>query len=189
MDKEKNLLRKKMKSVMKQLDEDYVTDADFKIMDNIMDSDLYKNAHTIFTFITMDNEIDVKPIITDAINRGKTVCGPKCHKDRRMDARKIRGFGDVINGFFNIPEPKDSCPIIPKEDIDLVLVPCLAGNIYGYRLGYGAGYYDRYLKSFTGNTVLLCREKQLIKRLPVESHDIRTNYYVTENGLFSSCSF
>lgn len=188
MDKEKSFLRKKMKSVMTELGFTYVTDADLRIMDHVLDSDLYKNASTIFTFITMGREIDMKPIISDAINRGKTVCGPKCFKDRHMEARKIRGLHDVINGFMNIPEPKDKCPIVMKEDIDLVLVPCLAADRGGYRLGYGAGYYDRYLKSYTGDSLLLCREKQLLVTVPIEPHDIRTDYYVTESGLFRSDS-
>ena len=184
MDKEKTLLRKKMKTAMTEFEKSYVIDSNFKIVDNIIESDLYKNAHTVFTFIPMDHEIDIRPIITDALNRGKTVSGPKCFKDRHMQARKIKSFDDVVPGPMKIPEPKDSCPIISKEKIDLVLVPCLAANKEGYRLGYGAGYYDRYLKDYIGSTILLCREEQLIKHLPVESHDIKTDYYVTEKGLF-----
>ncbi len=188
MNEEKQILRKKMKMIMDEPDPVYRTDADSHIVQNILDSNIYKKAGTIFTFITMENEIDVRPLIEDALRKGKTVCGPKCYKDRRMEARKIRGFEDVINGFLDIPEPKDSCPVISKEDIDLAFIPCLAADANGNRVGYGAGYYDRYLKSFTGETILFCREKQLLKKMPVEPHDICTGYYVTEKGLFAAGS-
>lgn len=186
MSEEKKILRKQMKSVMEEPDQQYRREADNLITGHILKSDLYKNANTIFTFITMLNEIDVRPIIEDAFMQGKIICGPKCYPDRRMEARMITGFDDVICGFLDIPEPKDSCHLIQKDDIDLAFVPCLAADCQGNRVGYGAGYYDRYLKNFKGETVLFCREKQLLEKMPVEPHDIPAHYYLTEKGLFAS---
>lgn len=186
MSEEKKILRKRMKKIMEEPDPIYRKNADLMISGHILSSDLYRNANTIFTFITMLNEIDMRPIIRDALDKGKVVCGPKCYKDRRMEARRFRGLEDIVNGFLDIPEPRDTCPVISKEDIDLAFVPCLAADSDGNRVGYGAGYYDRYLKTFNGDIIIFCREKQLLDKMPVEPHDIPARFYVTEKGLFTA---
>ena len=183
MNKEKNQLRQTMQKRIQAFENEYIENADKQIAGHILDSDLYKEATTIFTFITMNREIDVLPIVRQALKDNKTVCAPKCYDGGRMDALKISSLDDMIIGRKDVPEPEESCPLVCKEDIDLILVPCLAADISGYRLGYGGGYYDMYLESYKGNSLLLCREEQLVEEIPVESFDISTGYLVTEASL------
>jgi len=186
MIEEKKILRKQMKKIMEEPDSSYRINADRRITENILTSKLYKKAHTIFTFITMGNEIDVKVIIEDALRRGKVVCGPKCFEDKSMEARRFFGLEQIETGILGIPEPIDICPPVPREKIDLVFIPCLTADPHGYRVGYGAGYYDRYLYAYDGETILFCRDKQMQNKMPVESHDLRARYYVSEKGLFKA---
>ena len=186
MNEEKTALRKQMKEVMEEPDPAYRINADRRITENILTSRLYKKANTIFTFITMGNEIDVRVIIEDALKRGKVVCGPRCFPDKTMEARRFLGFDEIENGYLDIPEPVDSCPTVNRGKIDLVFIPCLAADPLGFRVGYGAGYYDRYLYAYEGETILFCRNKQMMTKMPVESHDLRARYYVTEKGLYET---
>ena len=76
-----------------------------------------------------------------------------------------------------------SCPVIAPEEIDLAIVPCCTGNATGQRLGYGGGYYDRYLLKTKCPTMLLCRHQLERSDIPVEPHDVRLDYFVTERGV------
>jgi 5-formyltetrahydrofolate cyclo-ligase len=83
----------------------------------------------------------------------------------------------------NIPAPPDTAPIIAPEELDLVIVPALAYDSAGYRLGYGGGYYDRYLHDIPAFTVGLARERLIVGELPTEQHDIAVKCVVTEDAV------
>lgn len=183
MDKKKRELREEMLRLMVDLPSSYMLKADSMIINNLLDWDIYKEAGTIFTFVTMNNEINVIPIIEHAITTGKTVCAPKCGPKGKMDACVITNLNQIEKNNKGIPEPEDNCPIIAPEKIDLILVPCLSADTSCKRLGYGGGYYDRYLKNYSGHSVVLCREMQMVKKIPADSFDMSTGYYVTEKGL------
>ena len=86
---------------------------------------------------------------------------------------------------FGILEPGEDCPLVPREEIDLVLVPAVCYDRRGYRLGFGGGYYDRWLERFEGPTVGLCREAVLQETVPIEAHDRRVDTLITEKGCLS----
>lgn len=182
----KSEYRKKMLDMITSLSNDYMRNADILISENIINWEPYKKAETIFTYITMNNEIDTFSLMANAAKSGKKIYAPRCYKDGKMEARRITGIADVELGIMGISEPKLSCPLLSKDQIDLILVPCLSADKQGYRLGYGGGYYDRYLKDYEGISLVLCREKQMSKKIPVEEFDFPTGYYVTENGLFKA---
>ena len=100
-----------------------------------------------------------------------------------MEARQIAGLGDLVSGRFGILAPKLQCPLVAPEDIDLVVVPCATGDAQGRRLGYGGGYYDRYLPRTRCPALVLCRGQLVREGLPVEAHDVPMDYLATEKGL------
>jgi 5-formyltetrahydrofolate cyclo-ligase len=104
-----------------------------------------------------------------------------------MEARLITSARDIDSGerAFGLREPKQSCPLAMPEEIDLVIVPCLSADPYGNRLGYGGGYYDRYLKQIRGEavTIAVCREELLAMTLPSGPNDVKAKYYATESGI------
>lgn len=183
MDMQKDKKRSEMKAVLESLDHDYMADSDRRICEHILHSNLYIDAQTIFTFYPMGNEADISPVISHSLSTGKRLCIPKCFKSGKMEAREIKDLSDITYGYKGIPEAKDHCQAVDPDQLDLVIVPCLAGNYKGNRLGYGGGYYDRYLANYKGATLLVFREKQKDKKIPVESHDIPTGYYVTESDI------
>ena len=131
-----------------------------------------EEARTILLFSGVDREPDTTPAIDALLARGKTVALPKCLPGRQMEARRITGRAGLIPGPFGIPEPAPECPAVPRDDLDLILVPNLCCDRAGYRLGHGGGYYDRYLAGYRGFTVALCPEAWLRDRLPRDGFDL-----------------
>jgi len=103
-----------------------------------------------------------------------------------MHAHVLTSMNDLQEGLLGIPTPSKESPIIAPQDIDLVVVPCLACDTSGYRIGYGGGYYDRYLASARQATsVALCRESLLLEQVPREAHDIPVDIVITNARIIS----
>ena len=102
-----------------------------------------------------------------------------------MEAREIRSLDDLVSGKFGIPAPGEHCPVVEPGEFDLVIVPCSTGNEKGQRLGYGGGFYDRYLEKTRCPKVLLCRKALAKSEIPVEEHDLVMDYFTSEDGMVS----
>ena len=146
----------------------------------VCESAPYQAAHTLFVYWSTDEEIDTHAIIADALRQGKRVCVPKCLPNRQMEARQIRSADDLTEETFGIPEPGAHCACVPPEDIDLCIVPALACDESGARLGYGGGYYDRFLPRSGACRMALCAHDRVLPQLPCQPHDVRCTYVVTE---------
>lgn len=182
----KQELRALIAQEVKALSSDYCQRADSAICRAVRESELYQSAGTIFCYIGTDREIDTKALLTAALQDGKRLALPLCTGKGIMEAREIRSLDDLVSGKFGIPAPRGDCPEIAPEEFDLVIVPCSTGNRKGQRLGYGGGFYDRYLRKTNCPRILLCREQLVKEEIPVEEHDLRMDYITTENGV-SKC--
>ncbi|MCC8122748.1 MAG: 5-formyltetrahydrofolate cyclo-ligase [Oscillospiraceae bacterium] len=129
-------------------------------------------AETVLLFRGVGREPDTRGVIAELLRRGKTVALPRCLPGRQMAAMRVFADTALVPSAFGIPEPGADCPVIPKDALDLILVPNLCCDAAGYRLGHGGGYYDRYLRDFTGETVALCPAELLRARLPREAFDV-----------------
>jgi len=158
-------------------------EADEAICRHVIHSRVYRNARTIFCYVGNDREIDTVPLLRAALADGKIVATPLCTGKGIMEARQIQGLGDLVSGKFNILAPKLECPVVEPEDFDLAIIPCSTGNAKGQRLGYGGGFYDRYLPRTCCPKVLLCRARLVQEDIPLEEHDTKMDYLVTEEGL------
>lgn len=158
---------------------------DKKIKKDLLDTDLYKRSKSIFIYINFGSEINTKAIIESFFNDNKSVYVPKINtKKKEMNAVKISSFENLIENKYGILEP-DNNEILNKMDLDLIILPGVAFDYGGGRVGYGGGYYDRYLESINKNIIkiALLYDFQLIDKVPCEEHDIRANYIITEKRL------
>lgn len=137
-------------------------------------------ARTVMLFYGVGREPDTVPVIDELLRRGKAVALPRCLAQRRMEARVITSCSDLVPGMFGIPEPGEDCPVIERDTIDLILVPNLCCDRQGYRLGHGAGYYDRYLAGYSGMTVALCPQAWLQENLPRDAFDLPVRLVLAE---------
>lgn len=181
MSEKKKQLRQEVKLLVENLDEAYCRQTDAEILERVTSLPEYVQAETVFCFVGRRDEIDTVPILTDAWKRGKRVCVPKCAGKGLMDAYLIRGMDDLQAGSFGILEPGDHAKKMMPEEIDLVLVPCLSCSRSGKRLGYGGGYYDRYLEKVTAPKAVLCRSRVMREDIPVEDHDLTMDLVISED--------
>lgn len=131
-----------------------------------------EGADTVMLFCGVGRELDTTPLLEALLERGKRVCYPVCLPGRQMQARAVERPEQLQPGKFGIPAPGEDCPPVDKGEIGAVLVPCLLCDRRGYRLGYGGGYYDRWLADFSGFTVCICPEERLVDELPRETFDV-----------------
>lgn len=179
----KKELRAVIASEVATLDSAYCEKADAAICAAVTESELYRNARTMFCYIGTDREIDTRALLLHALKDGKRLALPLCVGKGIMEAREIRSLDDLVSGKFGIPAPREDCPVVEAEEFDLVIVPCSTGNGKGQRLGYGGGFYDRYLSRTNCPKVLLCRKALSKEEIPTEEHDLIMDYFVSEDGM------
>ena len=141
-------------------------------------------TRTILLYHGMDTEPDTVRLLPPLWDMGKQVCLPRCLPGNQMEARLVQRDSTLVRHPYGMLEPGPDCPLIPPDQIDLVLVPGLAFDRSGGRLGRGGGYYDRWLAGFSGVTAALCRAGLLIESFPRLPHDLGVNLVVTETGLY-----
>lgn len=137
-------------------------------------------AQTVLLFYGVKQEPDTRALFQTLLQQGKTVALPKCLPGRQMEARVVSRLDGLKLSAYGIPEPGEDCPVIERDRIDLILVPNVCCDQRGYRLGHGAGYYDRYLVGYTGFTVALCPEQWLQEAVPTDAFDLPVQLVLTE---------
>ena len=131
-----------------------------------------EEADTVMVFYGTGREPNTVPLIQALLERGKRVALPVVLPHRRMEARQVLDIDQLVPSRYGIPEPDGDCPVIEKSEISVALIPHLMVDRDGYRLGWGGGYYDRWLTDFSGFTVSVCRPGRLLERMPREEFDI-----------------
>lgn len=155
--------------------------SDQALFDRFLALEQVKKAKTCLLFLGITGlEPDTGALARVLFEAGKVVCMPRTIVDYGMEARVYEPGDPYDVTSYGVMEPALSCPLMDKEHIDLVLVPAMCYDEQGYRLGFGGGYYDRWLADYRGYTVGLCREKLLCKALEVEEHDQKVCAVVTE---------
>lgn len=180
----KKALRREIKEAVAALDKGYTREADLQIFRHVTGLPEYEQAGTLFCFAGTSSEIDTAPILEDALGQGKRVGVPKCTARGIMEVREIRSLRDLEAGKYGIMEPGAHTPVIQPEEIHLAIVPCMSCSHDGRRLGYGGGYYDRYLGRTRAVKAVICRERIMRADIPVEPHDQIMDMVISENGVW-----
>ena len=154
-----------------------------KIQKKIKKIHAYKKAKKIGIYYPIQSEIFTQDIIQELISDGKEVFLPKVIEEN-IEFRKIKDFSSLEKGRFDIMEPKDNC--LTDNNLDVILIPTVGISPDGVRLGYGYGFYDRFLAKFNTTTIALTLEKQIVKNIPKSDHDIIIDWIVTEDRFFQT---
>ena len=182
---EKTELRRSIKDSRTKLDREKKLDYDADIQSRVLTLRSYHEASVIFTYVSMENEPSTLGIIHAAWANGKRVAVPKCEKDSsEMTFYLIKSMSDLAPGYYGILEPDtEKCERIDDYSHGLCVVPGLSFDAEGYRLGYGRGYYDRFLKQFRGTSVGLCYSSCVKWKLPRSDYDVPVDMISTERYL------
>ena len=150
-------------------------------------SRLFQDAEVLLTYVSAkDNEVDTHALIDDALAAGKEVLVPvPAEKSGEIGWSQLHHLGDLVGVRFGLLEPApDKVDLVQPPLQGLCIVPGIAFTRSGYRLGYGGGYYDRFLADFQGVSIGLAFEIQVTHSLPVEEHDYPVRYVLTESDWY-----
>lgn len=177
----KKMLRDLIREKRKMMNYNEKKRFDMRIRKNVLNSSDYKNSKYIFIYVSMKEEIDTIEIIKIALKDKKVIAVPKILNKEEMIAIKINSLDDLkIAGAFGILEPVDGLNI--SEKIDLCIIPGLAFTSKGERLGYGGGYYDRFLSKYKNiKKISLAYSYQLVTDVYSCEYDINIDRIITEN--------
>ena len=179
----KKELREKYKRLRKEI---YDKDSkDQLITKKVLLSDAYKKANTIAIYVSKEDEVDTRELIRKCLEDGKTVCIPVVYPEGKdMTFYQIDSLEGLHLNQYGILEPDISVRnLVFSFDIDLFIVPMLAFDQEGNRLGYGGGYYDKYLKKSIGYKLGIAYDIQMAGVLDTEKTDVKMDEIITENRL------
>lgn len=183
---DKRLLRQNILQKRRQLSPSEVMATSAKLVSHLLTWDVLQKANICMAFLSMADEPQLDELIRHLLDQGKTVCVPRMGPIfGQMDAAAITNLRDIVTGRIGLRMPAPGSITVPPSDIEVILVPGVAFDRSGNRLGMGAGYYDRFLQ-YTPNAVLagIAWGVQVVGNVPSEQHDIPMRWLVTEDGIY-----
>ena len=148
----KKILRNKTIAAMKELPQSVKAEADSQLTQRFIQLPAFQEAKTLATYLSMGHEFSTASLIQAALQLGKRVCVPRTYPQGRMEF--VEYDPDILEKTrFGLLEPNEKGKLVEQSEIDIIHVPGLVFQSKGYRIGYGGGYYDRYLADYTGKTV------------------------------------
>jgi 5-formyltetrahydrofolate cyclo-ligase len=154
-----------------------------KIVSKLMKTKVISEAESIGCYYSIGSEVQTVELISHLLNEKKSVSLPKI-SNNSMSFRIIDDLSKLEKGEFDIPEPKDNAPVQEKHDI--ILVPSVGLDDKGNRIGYGQGFYDKYLEGDNAIKIALSYSKQIIKSIPISAEDIKMDWIITEKDVIKT---
>ena len=176
----KSKLRKQVLQEMKAISQEQKQAMDRALTKRFLNHPFYQEAKTIATYLSFPHEFQTQELIEQALKDGKKVLIPKTYPKGHMDF-VVYDPQQLVKTSFGLLEPQGDLEVVEPSQIDLIHVPGLAFTTGGYRIGYGGGYYDRYLEHFTGHTLSTVYHYQVQDFIP-EKHDIPVQEVLIDEG-------
>jgi len=181
----KEEVRKELIKLRKNLSKNEILEKSEKIKNRLFKMTEFRESSTILFYVSCDNEVYTHEMIKESITNKKNVIVPLTDKKNKiLILSKLDSWDDLSIGAYNIFEPKkEKIKEISVDELDLIIVPGVGFDQHGHRIGHGKGYYDNLLKNSDIRTIGLAFEFQIIKKIPIEKHDIPIDKIVTEKRL------
>ncbi len=180
---DKKELRKNVRQSLNDMSNQLYYESSLKIKEQLLKEPSIIEGNTIAITISNKPEVDTKGIIESLWEDNKKVVVPKCNpKDRSMTFYAINHFQQLETVYMNLLEPiPEITKHVTADEIDCIIVPGIVFDCSGYRIGYGGGYYDRYLKNFEGSLISLAFDIQIVEKIPIEFYDLPIDLIITES--------
>mgnify|MGYP005755080117 FL=1 len=179
----KKEIRAEVKKRRREADEETLHEKSLQILERFRQLSAYKDASLLLAYVDAKREAETRLLMRCAWDDGKKVAAPRVDGDGIMHFYYLRSLKDLEPGAFGIMEPRADCRICEPEE-GLLLMPGVAFDEQGHRVGYGGGYYDRYLEKHPHLIhIALAFEFQIFPEVPSEKHDICPDLIVTENRI------
>ncbi|MGB7768454.1 MAG: 5-formyltetrahydrofolate cyclo-ligase [Verrucomicrobiia bacterium] len=181
LDKTKAKLRSEIRGVLNNLSPERRVADSAKVRALLPRQPFWKAAATILFFAPLPNEVDIWPLLAEAVATGKIVALPRFNlaTGKYTASRVQHPQSEIVTGKFGIREPAANCAEIPLNRFDLVLVPGVAFDALGHRLGRGRGFFDRLLAEVGGAKCGVAFDEQIMNAVPAGKLDVRMNFVLT----------
>ena len=176
----KKELRRAIATLEKRWTPETLRAADEAIVRRVLALPEWAEARCVFAYVSVRSEPDTHALIRAALDSGKRIAAPRCLGGGVMEARELRSLEALAPAGYGLLEPTEAAAPVRPEELDLAIIPCVAAGRDGYRLGHGAGYYDRYLPLTRAARVCLCRGEALLDAVPRDEFDARMDWIITE---------
>lgn len=182
--KYKQSIRETQKRRRAEMDPVRKAELDRDISKNVRKLNEYKPAKTLLVYVSTPIEVNTRTIIENAWADGKRVAVPRCIPDSRdMEFHYITSYDDLSPGTFSVLEPSPELPVVTNFSDCLMIVPGMQFDMNGYRLGYGKGYYDRYMVRFSGKSAGICYSFELKPFMHHGRYDRSVDIIVTDKKI------
>ena len=185
---EKQRLREERLAARETLSEQERCALDQSITQKLLETPEYAEAATVLTYVSVSSEVSTRMFIEDALRDGKTVAVPRCLPGHRLEFVAITSLDQLVPAPFNLLEPPKDLSALTESHMNnaICIVPALLVDTKGYRLGYGAGFYDRFLSTYSGKKICLAYQQNLSKtELPHTEFDVPVDMIITESGVLT----
>lgn len=177
----RSALRTQARAARRALTADERREKSEKIAAHVLAWPAFEQAETVMAYASTGCEVETRELLSRILSRGKRLLLPRCARGGAMDAAPVTDLAALAPGLLGILEPQTQA--IDPMEIDLILVPGLAFDACGNRLGQGGGYYDRFLRRVTAMTLGLAFHAQMSERLVTAPHDVPVDAVATESGI------
>ena len=185
---EKQRLREEHLAAREALSEQERSVLDDRITQKLLAISEYVEATTVLTYVSISSEVSTRMFIESALRDGKTVAVPRCLPGHCLEFVAITSLDQLIAAPFGLLEPPKELPALTEEQMNasICIVPALLVDIKGYRLGYGAGFYDRFLSTYPGKKISLAYQQNLSRTmLPHTTFDVAVDEVITESDVLT----
>ena len=170
-----------MRGILAGLTESQRAEASKQALGRLLQQESWRTARCVLFYAPIRNELDVWPLLNTALETGKLVSLPRFEAETQtyIACRVKDPREDLKPGQYGIPEPQAGCEPVALNQLDFALVPGVAFDLQGRRLGQGRGYYDRLLAQMRGKTCGVAYDEQVVRAVPVQPHDSDVNCILT----------
>ena len=185
---EKQRLREERLAARETLSEQERCALDGCITQKLLATPEYAEAATVLTYVSVSSEVSTRMFIEGALRDGKTVAVPRCLPGHRLEFVAISSLDQLAPAPFNLLEPPKDLSALTEDQMNnsICIVPALLVDTKGYRLGYGAGFYDRFLSTYSGKKICLAYQQNLSKTmLPHTEFDVAVDMVITESDVLT----
>ena len=185
---EKQRLREERLAAREALSEQERSVLDDRITQKLLATSEYVEATTVLTYVSVSSEVSTRMFIECALRDGKTVAVPRCLPGHCLEFVAIASLEQLVAAPFNLLEPVKELPAVTEDQKNnsICIIPALLVDTKGYRLGYGAGFYDRFLSTYSGKKICLAYQQNLSKTmLPHTEFDVPVDMVITESGVLT----
>ena len=185
---EKQRLREERLAAREALSEQERSVLDDRITQKLLATSEYAEATTVLTYVSVSSEVSTRMFIECALRDGKTVAVPRCLPGHCLEFVAIASLEQLVAAPFNLLEPAKELPPLTEDEKNnsICIVPALLVDTKGYRLGYGAGFYDRFLSTYPGKKICLAYQQNLSRTiLPHTAFDVAVDVVITESDVLT----